>query len=111
MKRQKSRVQWLNLGDQNSSFFFKSIKNHYNRSKIVYICGEDGTRINNPFDVKDEIVRYFNNLLGAGPQNEQVDLEARRKALPKRITPDQVVELGREVTEEEIRLVFFSVEG
>ena len=29
-KRQKSRVQWLELGDKNSSFFFKCINNNRN---------------------------------------------------------------------------------
>ena len=101
--RQKSRIQWLNLGDKNSKFFFKALKNYYNRSKIVSICGENGTRIDNPKDVKEEIVKYLKNLLSAAPQNTQIDLEALRKALPKKMTRVQFAELGRDVTEEEIK--------
>ena len=42
LARQKSRVQWLELGDKNSSFFFKSINNNRNRSRIHNIMLPDG---------------------------------------------------------------------
>lgn len=43
--RQKSRVQWLNLGDKNSQFCFRAMKSHHNKSKIMSISREDGMRV------------------------------------------------------------------
>ena len=40
--RQKSRVQWLDLGDKNSSFFFKCINNNRNRERIHNILLPSG---------------------------------------------------------------------
>ncbi len=48
-------------------------------------------------------MKYLKNLLSAAPQNTQIDLEALRKALPKKMTRVQFAELGRDVTEEEIK--------
>ena len=46
--RQKSRIQWLNLGDQNTEFFFRSVKSRQGRNKIVSFVKEDGSRVDNP---------------------------------------------------------------
>jgi hypothetical protein len=57
--RQKSRVQWLNLGDQKTKVFFKTMKNHHSRRKIVLVCRENSTRIEDPNEVKSKIAGYF----------------------------------------------------
>jgi hypothetical protein len=36
--KQKSLVQWLNIFNKNSKFFFKAVKHHHNRSKIFSVC-------------------------------------------------------------------------
>jgi hypothetical protein len=41
--RQKSRIQWLKLGDQCSSCFFKSVSNSRNRNRITSFVLDDGT--------------------------------------------------------------------
>ena len=69
--RQKSRVQWLNLGDQNSKFFFTAMKSFHGRSKVISITKEDGTRVEEDALVRDEIVSFFETLLG--PQHGQQD--------------------------------------
>ncbi|KAL7221978.1 hypothetical protein ACSBR1_023830 [Camellia fascicularis] len=43
LAHQKSRVQWLGLGDRNSSFFFRSVKGNINRGKILKVEMEDGS--------------------------------------------------------------------
>jgi 5'(3')-deoxyribonucleotidase len=40
--RQKSWLQWLNLGDKNSKFFFNLEKSHHNCNKIISIHDESG---------------------------------------------------------------------
>jgi len=91
--RQKSRVQWFNLGDQNTKFFFKATKSLHSRSKIVSVCKEDGTKVYNPSEVKAEIVGFFQKLLGEAPSNAQSNLDILHKALPRRLTPSQCDDL------------------
>jgi hypothetical protein len=69
--RQKSRVQWLNLGD----------KNHHCRNKILSIQGDDDTCIIEAKEVNDTIVNYFQNLLG-GPRSKYIDLSFLGEVLP-----------------------------
>lgn len=64
LARQKSRVQWLKLGDLCTSFFFKSVTNNRNRSKITSLVLDDSSISNDMNVVKDSFVNYYSNLLG-----------------------------------------------
>ncbi|KAI8560219.1 hypothetical protein RHMOL_Rhmol04G0239000 [Rhododendron molle] len=54
--RQKSRVHWLQLGDNNTKFFHKKVASHRMRNKILSICDENGQRLEDIKDVKGEIL-------------------------------------------------------
>ncbi|KAK3225498.1 hypothetical protein Dsin_005360 [Dipteronia sinensis] len=62
--KQKSRIQWLHTGDQNSSYFFKAINGRQNRNKILSIMGEDGSLIEGDVPVKNEVIRHFQKIIG-----------------------------------------------
>ncbi|KAK3189463.1 hypothetical protein Dsin_029024 [Dipteronia sinensis] len=74
--RQKSRIQWLEAVDRNSSYFFKAINGKRNRSKIHTITGDDDSLIEGDILVIS---------------NGQADF------------------MGRDVTDDEIREVYFSL--
>lgn len=40
--KQKSRMEWLKLGDANTHYFFSAMKEGYNRNKISSIYDEEG---------------------------------------------------------------------
>lgn len=61
---QKSRIQWLSLGDSNSRFFFHSINNNRNRNRISSVTLDDGSIIVDLHDVKSIFVSYFEGFLG-----------------------------------------------
>lgn len=46
--RPKSRTNWLNLGDQNSTFFFHAVKKFQSKSKIGSVSLDDGTSVTEP---------------------------------------------------------------
>ena len=43
-KKQKSRVRWLQLGDQNTNFFHRRMACNRMRNKILSICDDNGQR-------------------------------------------------------------------
>jgi hypothetical protein len=61
--RKKSWLQWLNIGDKNSKFFFNVVKGYHNRNKILSIRDENGICFTNATKVKDTIVSYFEKRL------------------------------------------------
>ncbi|XP_074327862.1 uncharacterized protein LOC141665780 [Apium graveolens] len=72
---QKARVRWLQLGDNNNSFFHKKCKVNWNRSKVLSLQDTDGHLVNGQASCASVAVNYFSQLLGA-PANfdDNVDL-------------------------------------
>ncbi|KAL7179504.1 hypothetical protein ACSBR1_042825 [Camellia fascicularis] len=64
LAHQKSRVQWLGLGDKNSRFFFRSVKSNINRGKILNVEMEGGRVSSKPEEVHDAFIEYFSKLFG-----------------------------------------------
>lgn len=63
--RQKSRVQWVNLGDGNSAFFHKFVKTR-NASNLVKILKDDeGNSFSDPRIIKDMAIEFYRKLLGS----------------------------------------------
>ncbi|KAK3229793.1 hypothetical protein Dsin_001674 [Dipteronia sinensis] len=91
--RQKSRIQWLKAGDRNSSYFFKAINGKCNRSKIHSITGDD-----------DSLIEDYSSL----PARHGIG-STLSNIIDKVISSDQGNLMGREVTNEEIREVCFSL--
>ena len=60
--RQRSRVQWLKLGDQNSKFFHESAKQRGRRNKISGIFDVSNCWKTNEEDIANTFVNYFHGL-------------------------------------------------
>lgn len=69
--RQKSRVQWLKSGDQNSSYFHRNVKARQTRNLIRSLIKDDGTRVHSINDVKDAAVNYYQEMLGTNDEQIQ----------------------------------------
>lgn len=62
--REKSRVQWLKLGDSNTAYFFASMKERRNQNQIKVLQVENGSIIKGTEEVTTEIVGFYRRLLG-----------------------------------------------
>ncbi|KAG5523755.1 hypothetical protein RHGRI_030665 [Rhododendron griersonianum] len=62
--KQKSRVKWLALGDQNSKYFHQEMCSHRARNTILSLTDSSGCLIDDPEAVKQEILGYYVGLLG-----------------------------------------------
>lgn len=58
--QQKSRVQWLKLGDKNTRFFQAIAKNRFKRNMVGSIV-VNGRMLEDPLDIKEAAVEFFSN--------------------------------------------------
>ena len=109
--RQKTRVQWLEVGDKNSSFFFKCINNNRNRGRIHNILLPNGERTPNLEVTCEAFVDHFKGILGK-PHETMYNGKRRIEELVRcKINDEQFARLGARLTEEEIKDVFWSLKG
>ncbi|KAK4706499.1 hypothetical protein R3W88_033948 [Solanum pinnatisectum] len=57
--KQKSRVQWLKLGDSNTSYFYARMKSRKSQNQITMLTKEDGTIIRDLEEITREAVRFI----------------------------------------------------
>lgn len=62
--KQKSRIQWLKLGDSNSKFFHASMKGRKAQNQITMLTKADRTVIKEPNEIVTEVVGFYQQLLG-----------------------------------------------
>ncbi|GKA76581.1 RNA-directed DNA polymerase, eukaryota, reverse transcriptase zinc-binding domain protein [Tanacetum coccineum] len=74
---QKAKVNWLKEEDKNTAYFHKVLKGRLNRSIILSICAEDGTRFEN-YEVANQNVKHFEGFLGISPSNDVTEEEIKK---------------------------------
>ena len=106
--RQKSRIQWLAAGDQNTQYFHKVVKRHLNRNKLLNLKLADGSSISGHDRVAKEAVSHFSSLLNE--ENSQYPgREVLSQYISKELSQEQILELGQEVSRDEIAEAFMSL--
>jgi len=60
--KQKARIQWLSLGDQNTNYFHKSVNGRHNRNKLLSLTRKDGEVVEGHEAVKSEVIAYFHRI-------------------------------------------------
>ncbi|KAK1371012.1 hypothetical protein POM88_037104 [Heracleum sosnowskyi] len=98
---QRSRVQWIELGDQNNAYFHKKISSNWNNSKILSLIDANGTLISGTDVIKDEAVHHFNSLFSTTLQ-DYPGIDRLSCLVSKRITSTQAMNLVVKATDQEI---------
>ncbi|XP_056698200.1 uncharacterized protein [Spinacia oleracea] len=63
--RQKSRIQWLQVGDSNHQFFFSAMKERNRQNRISVLYDENNNKLVEPDGIQGEIVGFDKTLLGS----------------------------------------------
>ena len=107
--KQKSRVQWLKLGDQNTSFFHKAVKARNARSALKVITLVNGCRTEHPAAIKQEAVSHFQGILCS--DDPSVGCSEYLDNLDGFIwSPQHMETLNKAITHEEIKQAIFSID-
>uniref|UniRef100_A0A803PCI4 DUF4283 domain-containing protein n=1 Tax=Cannabis sativa TaxID=3483 RepID=A0A803PCI4_CANSA len=77
--QQKSRISWLKEGDENSALFHSSIRERRICNSILSICDTAGKRMEEPYEITNAFLMFYQNLLGS-------KIENRRTVVTKLIT-------------------------
>ena len=107
--KQKSRVQWLKLGDQNTSFFHKAVKAHNARSALKVITMANGSRTEDPVAIKQEAVRHFQGILCSDEPSASRS-EYLNSLDGFRWSPQHIDTLNNAISNEEIKAAIFSID-
>lgn len=65
LMQQKSRANWLTLGDRNTAYFANMMKSRWNSNKIFSILNDDGVMVYGKDNVEAVAVDYFKSLFNA----------------------------------------------
>lgn len=104
--KQKSRVQWLKEGDQNTKYFYKCINGRRNLNKIAKINLGDGTCVEDPRSIKETFVNHFSKLFK--DPKEVRDLKGIEDIIQPCISEEQAKSMVANVSDEEIKATLFS---
>jgi hypothetical protein len=61
--KQKAGNQWLQLGNQNNSFFHRALKVKYANRTITYLWDENGAKVDGVEQIKKVAEDFYKNLL------------------------------------------------
>ncbi|XP_058741373.1 uncharacterized protein LOC131613745 [Vicia villosa] len=101
MLKQKAKIDWLKLGDINNSFFHASIKEKNKHKGIHSMTTMDGIKFNTPEDIENEILMFYNKLVGTRLSRlEVIDLPAIRNG--KIFSRESAQTLIKHVEEKEV---------
>ena len=106
MWKQRSRIQWLNEGDNNTKFFHQKASRRRNKNRITQLSREDGT-ICEEIDEMQQMTRdFYRNLYSSeGTKN----MEQVLSHVPRKVTEGMNAFLCKPFTEEEIKEALFQM--
>jgi len=104
--KQKSRIQWLQLGDRNTSFFHKSLLHRQVRNRIHSLQDEDGNVIHEQQELGKLASAYFENLLTAPHPIMNAEVH---DLYPNAITEESKAAALLQITDDDIKAALFSI--
>ncbi|GAV71746.1 hypothetical protein CFOL_v3_15236 [Cephalotus follicularis] len=103
--RQKSRINWLKLGDSNNKFFHRAVIALHHRNHIDRLQHLDGRWACNQEEVRTLAVEHFKGFLGQKSPIPSVN----NLDYTKKLTVGQKATMGRSITDEEIKGAFWAL--
>ncbi|GJY17397.1 uncharacterized protein Tco_0388888, partial [Tanacetum coccineum] len=103
--KQKAKVEWLCLGDTNSSYFHKMVKARVCRSRIEAV-NDSNNVLQEGSNVPKTFVDHYINFLGA--QGDTTPLNTNN-LFSKKLMAEKATFMVREVTNEEIKGAMFAI--
>lgn len=107
--KQKFKIKWLQVRDQNTGYFHKVINGRLSRNTIKSLTATDGSILSDSDDIKAEILWHYEKLLGSAIPSSSDTLQSLQALMTTIMHEEYYSDLIVEVTIEEIHLVIKSM--
>ncbi|XP_038994260.1 uncharacterized protein LOC120118220 [Hibiscus syriacus] len=105
----KTQIQWLKKGDKCSKYFHSVIASKNKRETIRVLVNEQGSKLDDFDDMSSEVIQFFKNQLGNTDSNvKDNDPNVLKNLLNLNLSLEALAYLDKNITDEEIKDVFFS---
>ncbi|GMY20521.1 hypothetical protein FCV25MIE_15760 [Fagus crenata] len=101
MWKQRSRTQWLQHGDRNTSFFHGCATNRHRRNKIMGLRNNNGEWHSNPTQVQTMLISYFQDLFQT---SNPCSIDSMLQCVPSVVTDSMNETLTRPYTAMEVNV-------
>ena len=106
MARQRSRVDWLQEGDRNTSFFHARASARKNTNRISYLLKDDGTKCEDKEQIKCMTRDFYMNLYSSEPCPQ---MNVILETIPCKLNQITNEELCKPYSDEEIHDALFQM--
>ncbi|KAH7861692.1 hypothetical protein Vadar_029377 [Vaccinium darrowii] len=103
---QLSRIQWLNYGDRNTSFFQAIVIQRRQKNQLSRLKDDNGVWLNSKADINHHLGGFFSDLFHSSGQRDMAEALA---ATPQIISPAMNSDLICSVSDEEIEQALFQL--
>ncbi|CAL1370632.1 unnamed protein product [Linum trigynum] len=107
--RQKSRIRWLKVGDQNSSYFYTVTRARRRRNFVEKLLSEEGEWVEEEEEKAGMAVNFYSSLFTSECEEEGIWEKVDALPIDRRVTDEMNTSLTAEVTPEEIRRTVFGM--
>ncbi|KAL4291160.1 hypothetical protein GQ457_14G012080 [Hibiscus cannabinus] len=106
--RQKSRVLWIQEGDQNTKFFHTMVAAKQNRHTIRHLRSNDGRILEDFEDIVVEAVGFYKRLIGSSNSDiSGCSVDLLKELLQVSFSDEAKTELSKQVSVAEIKQAMF----
>ncbi|XP_060965179.1 uncharacterized protein LOC115720071 [Cannabis sativa] len=106
--KQKSKVDWIKFGDENSAYFHACIKNRRDTNRIASFVNEQGQVVEDYSKVVHHFLSHFKSFVGSSSSATETILPQCIEE-GKQLSLDQQVKLIRPFSIQDIKNVLFSI--
>nr|GEU29256.1 hypothetical protein [Tanacetum cinerariifolium] len=103
--KQKAKIEWLDVEDTNSAYFYKAIKSHNQRNRIESIINADNIMCSGP-GVQAAFVQHYESFLGTDMPCDALQCEG---LFNKKISEASCSNMVRHISNKEIKSAMFSI--
>ncbi|CAI8611329.1 unnamed protein product [Vicia faba] len=106
--RQRSKIDWIRLGDNNNAYFHANLKSKYKQAQISKMINKYGNTLVTDDQIEKEVYRFYQALVGVAATNlKKIDIEVMRDG--KQLNKDHCQNPAALVTDREIHQTLMKI--